>query len=159
MRNERVSERRTQLEAELSRLREQRSDLTPTADDDRVGDRGDDAQALERADELTWVDDRIKRIIRRLENPDSPPTSDDALPDGTLVTLRFTDGTVANMHVVAFVDEIDDVDESTSYAVLTADSPLGRALVGRRVGDNVSYDTPSGKAHAQVQAIQLPDTG
>lgn len=147
---------REQLAAELARLRERSRELAPSVEDDRVGDRGDEAQALERADERSWIEDRIKQVLAELDRLDRQSSGQNGvLPDGTRVTLRFSDGIIANMRVVAYPEE--DEAPGTTYATMTADSPLGRALVGCQAGDNISYETPSGTAYAQVQDIQLPN--
>jgi transcription elongation factor GreA len=73
------------------------------------------------------------------------------LPDGTVVTLRFSDGEVT-MRVVACVDEIDGGDDET----LTADSPLGIALVGHKPGDTVTYTAPSGQQSVGLVAVKPP---
>jgi transcription elongation factor GreA len=74
------------------------------------------------------------------------------LPDGTEVTLRFPGGEVTTMRVVACVDEIDGGDDET----LTADSPLGIALVGHKPGDTVTYSAPSGQQSVGLVAVQPP---
>ena len=77
-----------------------------------------------------------------------------ALPEDTRITLRYPDGTVANMRVSSRDYEPDEA--TSNYARLSPESSLGRALLGCRVGDNISYDTPAGQAYAQVQDIQFP---
>jgi transcription elongation factor GreA len=42
--------------------------------------------------------------------------------------------------------------------MLTTDSPLGRALAGRHVGDTITYSAPDGEAQAEVVAMQPPST-
>jgi transcription elongation GreA/GreB family factor len=39
---------------------------------------------------------------------------------------------------------------------VTVDSPLGRALVGRRAGDPVTYAGPEGDLQAEVVAVDAP---
>jgi transcription elongation factor GreA len=39
---------------------------------------------------------------------------------------------------------------------LTASSPLGQALVGRKAGDKVSYTTPQGEQHVKVLDVKYP---
>ncbi|GAB3284986.1 GreA/GreB family elongation factor [Parasphingorhabdus pacifica] len=158
MEDSRSTDAREQLEAELARLREQSRELAPGTDDDHVGDRGDDAQALARADERAWVNNRIKEITRRLNHLGQPPPSGEGLPEGTRITLRYPDGTVANMRVGDEFTGTDAADQ-TEPAPLTPASPLGRALVGCQAGDNITYETPAGEAYAQVQDIQLPKLG
>ena len=37
--------------------------------------------------------------------------------------------------------------------LVTYDSPLGKALLGRRAGETVNYETPGGAASAVVLAV------
>lgn len=75
------------------------------------------------------------------------------MPDGTMVTLRFADGTTRTMRAVAIAEEIMDGEESTA---MTTGSPLARALVGRSAGDTITYQSPSGEVRAEVVAIETP---
>ncbi|HWR47016.1 MAG TPA: nucleoside diphosphate kinase regulator, partial [Pseudonocardiaceae bacterium] len=61
------AEGRERLERELAQLREQRRELAADlSDDDRVGDRADQAVLLEQADDLAQMDGRIQEIIELL---------------------------------------------------------------------------------------------
>ena len=71
------------------------------------------------------------------------------LTDGTVVTLRFPDGDVATYRIVA-------IPEGNGDDVVTAGSPLGQALVGRVVGNAISYEGPDGELHAEVVAVRAP---
>lgn len=146
---------RARLEQELERVRGQRRRLAaqlggedPDAPD--IGDHGDDAVALEGLDDLARVDGRIteiERLIAGSGSPDAPP----GLADGTVVTLRFPGGDVATLRVVAITEEApaDAQDD-----VVTVSSPLGRALVGRRAGDTVTYQGPDGELEAEVVELR-----
>ncbi|MGI9003690.1 MAG: GreA/GreB family elongation factor, partial [Pseudonocardia sp.] len=50
----------------------------------------------------------------------------------------------------------DEMPEDEQARVLTVDSPLGRALAGRRAGDTVVYRTPDGEASVAVVSVVLP---
>ena len=39
---------------------------------------------------------------------------------------------------------------------LSIDSPLGRALTGARVGDEVTFDAPRGQRRLEIVAIEQP---
>jgi transcription elongation factor GreA len=144
---------RQRLEQELNALRAQRRQLDDAATaTDAVDDRGDAAQRLEWADERSLLDNRISEIIDLLHGRMTPLPAT-ALADGTEVTVRFSDGSVEAMTVVAIPEET-----SGSTETLTWDSPLARALVGARPGDMITYTGPDGESTAEVLAIQAPDT-
>ncbi|MGE3288111.1 MAG: GreA/GreB family elongation factor [Pseudonocardia sp.] len=146
---------RERLEEELARVREQRHRLAVQLGgedpvDADLGDRGDEAVALEGLDDLARMDRRITELERLIADPDALDTPP-GLPDGTAVTLRFPDGDVATFRVVAVAEVAAPGDD-----VVTAGSPLGRALVGRGAGDTITYEGPDGELHAEVVTVDTP---
>ncbi len=146
---------RDQLAAELARLRQRRDRLEVEVKNDRgmIGDHGDAAEAIQRADELVVLGDRINELDRRLRTGPSQTDQSAELPGGTEVTLRFPDGEVLTMHVISIVEETPVGREAET---LTAHSPLGQALVGRQPGDMVTYSTPQGENQVELIAVKLP---
>jgi transcription elongation factor GreA len=146
---------RDQLAAELARLRQRRDRLEVEVKADRgmIGDHGDAAEAIQRADELAVLGDRINELDRRLRT--GPPRTDqsETLPGGTEVTLRFPDGEVVTMHVISIVEETPAGREAET---LTARSPLALALAGHQPGDTVTYSTPQGENQVELIAVKLP---
>jgi transcription elongation factor GreA len=118
-----------------------------------VGDHGDAAEAIQRADELVVLADRINELDRRLRTGPSPSDKSDSLPGGTEVTLRFSDGEVVTMHVISIVEETPVGREAET---LTARSPLAQALAGHQAGDTVTYSTPQGQDQVELIAVKLP---
>jgi len=146
---------RQQLAAELARLRQRRDRLEIEVKNDRgmVGDHGDAAEALQRADELVVLSDRINELDRRLRTEPTYTDKSEALPGGTEVTLRFPDGEVVTMHVISIVEETPVGREDET---LTARSPLAQALAGHQPGDTVTYSTPQGQSQVELVAVKLP---
>ena len=146
---------KNQLAAELDRLRQRRKRLELEVKDDRgmIGDHGDAAEAIQRADELVVLADRINELDRLLRTGPPPSDNSDALPGGTELTLRFADGEVVTMHVISIVEETPVGREAET---LTARSPLARALVGHKPGDTVTYSTPQGESQVELVALKLP---
>ncbi len=146
---------RDQLAAELDRLRQRRERLELEVKDDRgmIGDHGDAAEAIQRADELVVLADRINELDRLLRTGPPPSDNSDALPGGTQVTLKFADGEVVTMHVISIVEETPVGREAET---LTARSPLAQALVGHKPGDTVTYSTPQGESQVELVALKLP---
>ncbi|MGH4024766.1 MAG: GreA/GreB family elongation factor [Pseudonocardiaceae bacterium] len=149
-------EARQRLEEELAGLRERRRELAAALENETdVGDGADAAEVLELREDLIWVDEQIAEIIARLAGSEPVGGAGD-LPDGTEVTLRFEDGTVVTLRVVAFPKEAPEGAEDT---VLTLRSPLGRALAGHRSGDNITHATPDGPARATLLDLRPPAGG
>jgi transcription elongation factor GreA len=146
---------RENLAAELDRLKQRRDRLEVEVKNDRgmVGDHGDAAEAIQRADELVVLGDRINELDRRLRSGPSPSENSETLPGGTEVTLRFPDGEVVTMYVISIVEETPVGREAET---LTARSPLGQALAGHKAGDTVTYTTPQGENQVELISVKLP---
>ena len=147
---------RANLAAELDRLRRRRDALEIEVKNDRgmIGDHGDAAEAIQRADELVVLGDRINELDRRLRTGPAYSDKSRTLPGGTEVTLRFSDGEVVTMHVISIVEETPVGREAET---LTARSPLGQALAGRKPGDLVTYSTPQGENQVELISVKLPN--
>ncbi|MFM8600442.1 MAG: GreA/GreB family elongation factor [Mycobacterium sp.] len=145
---------RQRLEAELADLRRRHDQLHAEVqgDAEAVGDRGDAAEALQRAEDLAGLDEQIGRLTWLLAGGNA--TAPGQLPNGTEVTLRFPDDKKpVRMRVVNFIEETPAGAEDTT---LTSDSPLGLALFGRKAGDSVTYQTPRGELKVKLLAIEYP---
>lgn len=146
---------RDRIIAELARLRERRDRLETEVRGDRgsVSDHADAADAIQRADELVSLDERISELDRLLRTGPSPSNGTGALPGGTEVTLRFPDGSVVKMQVISVVEETPIGREAET---LTVGSPLGLALAGRQAGDTVTYKTPQGENQVELLDVKYP---
>ncbi|MFF0793527.1 GreA/GreB family elongation factor [Streptomyces spiralis] len=144
-------EARRALEQELADLRAERATVAATlGGTDSPGDAADQADELQRANQLERLDDRITRITDRLrESASAGLPSTDAVGAGSTVTVRFADGTVETV-------QISEMAEERAHTLVTADSPLGRALLGRRAGDTVGYDAPDGPSTVTVLSLGEP---
>jgi transcription elongation GreA/GreB family factor len=148
-------EARERIATELTRLRERRDRLEAEVRNDRgaVSDHADAADAIQRADELAGLDERLIELDRLLRAGPSPSNGTGTLPFGTEVTLRFSDGSVVKMLVISVVEETPVGREAET---LTAGSPLGLALAGRQAGDTVTYTTPQGENQVELLDVKYP---
>ncbi|MEU9446477.1 GreA/GreB family elongation factor [Streptomyces sp. NPDC048304] len=139
---------RSALEQELADLRDERRLVAGTLRDRTdVGDQADQAEQLQRATQMERLDRRIEAITDRLRQADvAGPAPTDVVGVGSTVTVRFPDGSVETV-------QIGEIAEAMDQTLVTSGSPLGRALLGHRPGDSVSFDTPDGPSSAVVVAI------
>ncbi|MFE1288347.1 GreA/GreB family elongation factor [Streptomyces sp. NPDC058751] len=140
---------RQALERELAELRTERETVATALQDSgaEVGDHADAADELQRANDLRRLDDRIARITTRLAQAEvtgPPPT--DRVGVGSTVTVRFSDGTTDTVQIGEGAAVLD-------RTLVTADSPLGRALLGHRPGDTVNFRAPEGPRSAAVISL------
>jgi len=148
-----VEQEHARLESELADLKRRRDQLRSDlqGDAETVGDRGDAADALQRAEDLAGVEEQIGRVTWLLAGGNT--TVEGQLPNGTQVKLRFSDGEESTMRVVNYIEETPAGAEDTT---LTADSPLGLALFGLKAGETISYRTPRGELEVTLLAIKKP---
>lgn len=150
---------RRHLSAELETLTEQRSELGSLGNDDAVSDTGDAAEQIRRIDDANRIDDRVKEIQRVLaggtsmNGPNTQAVGEHSLADGSLVTLRFDDGSTETLYAAAIPEAVPSADRAKS---LSLDSPLGQALADSSAGDTITYETPDGERHAEVLEIETP---
>ena len=149
-----AQEERSRVEAELADLRRRRDQMRAELQDDAdtVGDRGDAADAIQRAEDLAGIEEQIGRLTWLLAGGNT--AVEGQLPNGTQVTLRFPGEGEVRMRVVSFVGETPSGSEDST---LTADSPLGLALVGRQAGETLTYETPRGEQQVELLAVDIPN--
>lgn len=68
---------------------------------------------------------------------------------GTIVEIRITGDDETQSYLIGSIEERND-----EYDVLSTSSPLGQALVGRRVGESATYETPK-KAQLGVEIVNI----
>lgn len=144
---------RGRLVTERAGLQARLEELTVRADElSGPGDSVDHALALERQFEQEHTRARLIQLDELLS---LPPRSDD-IPEGIVsigssVRLAFPGGDEQTM-LLASIEEADQ-----SHDVLTFDSPLGRALLGKQVGDEVEYTAPAGSMKVTVVSVGAPE--
>ncbi len=98
-------------------------------------------QAAER--DIRYLASRLKTAI--LVEPPALPTE---VAFATAVTVSAEDGLSSTYEIVG-EDEAD-----ASKGLIAPQSPLARALLGSRVGDEVDWRRPSGAVHLVIRAIR-----
>ena len=87
---------------------------------------------------------QLEDMLRRAEVGDKP--ADDGLVEaGMIVTIRFKGDTDTEQFLLGS-RELLSMDSSVEIDVYSPTSPLGAALMGKKAGDSVSYETPNGKS-------------
>ena len=112
------------------------------------GDRSENAEYIYGKRQLREIDRRVRFLRQRLEGMvvvDSAPSERSRVFFGAWVTLEDDDGNEVEYRIVG-PDEFDAATGSISM-----DSPLGRALMGKRLDDEVKVELPGGaKTYAVV---------
>ncbi len=111
------------------------------------------ADYLAAREEQARLEARIAGLERRLSavRVAGPDADNDVVDLGELVQLRDLDtGTDHAYHLVGSL-EADPI-----AGRISAESPLGRALLGRRRGELAVVETPRGQFRYEIVAIELP---
>ncbi len=141
------------LQEELEQLwREERPRVTlAVAAAAAQGDRSENAEYIYGKRRLREIDRRVRFLRRRLEGivvVDQPPADPGRVFFGAWVQLEAEDGTVVRYRIVG----PDEFDMAPGY--ISMDSPLGRALLRRRIDEEVTVETPGGSRSYLVVAIE-----
>ncbi len=113
------------------------------------GDLSENADYQSAREELEFMDGRISEIEDVLKNASVISTNgkNSNVGVGTKVTVRFN----GEKHVFEMVGEweADPVNKKIS-----PESPLGKALFGRKVGDKTEVEAPAGNITYEILAIE-----
>lgn len=121
------------------------------------GDRSENAEYIYRKKELREIDRRVRYLGKRIDEltvVDSAPDNPDRIFFGAWVD-------VVDAHDVHHRYRIVGADETdAATGAISLNSPVARALIGKRRGDSVGVALPQGRRELEILAIQyLPPTG
>jgi transcription elongation factor GreB len=141
------------LREELDRLwREERPRVTQAVSAAAAqGDRSENAEYTYGKRRLREIDRRVRFLRRRLDGVvivDQPPADPQRVFFGAWVELAAEDGTRVRYRIVG----PDEFDMAPGY--ISMDSPLGRALLRRRIEEEVTVATPGGSRLYLIVAIE-----
>jgi transcription elongation factor GreB len=115
------------------------------------GDRSENAEYIYRKKQLGEIDRRVRYLSKRLDEiqvvRSSPPRRDQVF-FGAYVTVEDEAGTERRYRIVGS-DET-----SAAKGWISVDSPMARALLGRRVDDEVAVELPDTRLDLVILAIE-----
>lgn len=106
-----------------------------------MGDLSENAEYVASREELTFIDGRIDEleiILKQAVVIRDAKTSGHAVKLGSTVTLHFSGK--KEVFTVVGEWEADPTNKKISH-----ESPLGKVLIGKKVGDKVQVEAPAGK--------------
>ena len=140
------------LTSELESLRAKREALLGSPGRTQREDASDFSAQLPDADELVRLERQIELLEDRLAsvNVVHPDPADGQLDVGELARVRDLDtGEMVEYRIVG-AGEADPAAGRISYA-----SPVGSALLGRRVGEVIEVVVPSGVLRLEVLSVEI----
>lgn len=143
------------LRAELEQLwRHERPQVTASvAAAAAQGDRSENAEYIYGKRRLREIDSRVRFLRRRLDGMtvvQTPPTDRARVFFGARVTLETDAGTQLRYRIVG----PDEFDMASDY--ISMDAALGRALLGRRLDDEIALTLPGGERRYTIVEVAYP---
>jgi transcription elongation factor GreA len=141
---------KARLEEELAMLRNQRRPELAARIQEATehGDVSDNSEYEEMKDEWAMIEGRIRDLEQTLEHAELvQPAAAGVIGLGSRVTLRSDDG--EETWILVSPEEANTLD-----GTISTDSPVGRALLGRRAGESTQVATPSGPITFVIVGIQ-----
>lgn len=140
------------LQAELKQLwRVERPEVTRAlAAAAAEGDRSENAEYTYRKKQLAGIDRRIRYLSKRMDHfqvIDRTPASADQVFFGAWVQIADSREEATTLRIVGS----DETDAKAGW--ISVDSPMARALLGKRRDDTFDVVTPSGTQSYEVLAI------
>lgn len=118
------------------------------------GDRSENADYIYGKRRMAEIDRRIRFLQSRLDNIeaiDPSKVKSDRIGFGAFVTIEDEDGSKQTYQIVG-VDESDVTSKKISY-----ESPLAKALMGKKEGDAVIVKRPKGDVEVVVVDVRYGD--
>jgi transcription elongation factor GreA len=141
------------LKAELKRLREERPKIAREIEVAREhGDLSENAEYHAAKERQGMIEAMIKDTedkLSRAEVIDPTKLAGDLVRFGATVTLTNLDTDEESTYQIVGADEAD-IDQGT----ISVSSPLARALIGKRLGDEVTVKLPAGIRNYEVSEVQ-----
>lgn len=116
-----------------------------------LGDLRENAEYDAAKDEQGLMEARIRKLdwmTRHAQVIDTPASADEIGP-GMLATLRMTGDPDHEVYLVAASSE----ERARGARTVSVKSPLGQALLGKRVGETVTYEAPGGSFTYEVMSL------
>lgn len=114
------------------------------------GDRSENADYLYGKRRLREIDRRIRFLTQRLDAAvivDPLKTQSEKVQFGACVEIQDEEGITKRFTIVG-VDEVD-----TAKSRISWQSPIGKTLIGKKVGDEVLVKVPAGELTYEVVSI------
>jgi len=99
------------------------------------------------------MEGRIRQIQALLENAVIVEASGsaDVVSPGSTVSIRYEGDDDVERFLIGSIEERHHSD----VEVISPGSPLGQALIGKKVGETVGYEAPSGELKVEIVGVEI----
>ena len=141
------------LRAELEDLRTRgRIDIARAIEAARaLGDLSENGDYHAAKDAQGKMEARIRQLEAMLSDAeivDAAAAPNGEVSTGMVVSLRYVGDDDVERYLVGSIEE-----RREGVSVVSPNSPLGQALIGRKEGDRVTYDAPSGPLEVEIVEV------
>lgn len=115
------------------------------------GDLSENADYIQAKEEQGFLEGRIQElemILRNVKIIDERPQYRDLVDIGARITIQEDDFPAETYHLVG------PKEANPASGRISHESPIGRALMGRRVGDQVTVEIPAGNIQLKIIKIE-----
>ena len=116
-----------------------------------LGDLSENGDYHAAKDSQGKMEARIRQLEAMLGNAeivDTGAASDGSVSAGVVVSLRYVGDDDVERYLIGSIEERQE-----GVSVVSPQSPLGQALIGKRQGDKVTYDAPSGPLEVEIVQV------
>ncbi len=144
--------RRLEEESEFLWTKKRPQVVSALADAAAEGDRSENAEYIYRKRQVAEIDRRLRFLGQRMKAVtviSEKPRNDGRVYFGCYVTVEDEEGEARRYRIVG-ADEWD-----SKRGEISMDSPMGRALLGRRVDDEVLVRRPKGDIYLTITGVAV----
>jgi transcription elongation factor GreA len=118
------------------------------------GDIRENAEYDAAKNEQALMESRIRNLERMLRDPDivETPSASEVVAAGMLVTLRPMEDDDPEDETYLLAESAEE--RAPGVRTITTTSPLGSAVVGTRMDDEIAYEAPGGTFHYLVVGFE-----
>ena len=116
-----------------------------------LGDLSENGDYHAAKDSQGKMEARVRQLQATLEGAEivsREGPGDGIVAAGTVVGIRYEGDDEAEHFFVGSIEE-----RREDVAVLSPGSPLGQALIGRAVGDEIEYEAPNGRLRVEIVSV------
>lgn len=116
------------------------------------GDRSENAEYIYGRKRLRELDKRLSYLARLLKNPeviDVTTLKGDRVVFGSTVIIEDEDGNVKEYTIVG------EGESDMKTGRISADAPVAKALLGKKVGDAVTIERPAGEIEVEIVGLKF----
>ncbi|MGL9718078.1 MAG: transcription elongation factor GreA [Wolbachia sp.] len=145
------------IQAELEKLKEEKPSIIQAISDARdQGDLSENAEYHAARERLGFIEGRIMELENKLSHAEvieAKNLSGDSVMFGATVTLSMLNDNGSEVEYIYKI--VGEYEADVSKQLISTSSPLGSALIGKKVGEYVEVVVPSGEKLYKIVQIEF----